>query len=411
METDEEYATVVLKRLDGPLPGTSTVDIGQAMTEGRRRRRVRRLTGLLSAGTATAVILVAVPVAASALRPGGPPAIGAVDGSGLPTGTASVVAPPPAPAACTIAKLPVPKGEMSLVTGGDPTGRYLVGQSYPDDNGYPQLLMWHDGSVRQLYTAGDDKVLNDVNSTGDAVGFSNLDGKSYAFAYVNGQMSPLSADPSQAYAINARGNIAGVVNGRATGWRSPLGDPFPLRTPPGDWQGAAYGVDDDGTMVGTLRSNGIEQAYMWAPDGAVHQLPVPEIDGGPATASRAFRVYAGWATGMAARGVSKVGAPAPVGATAAVRWNLRTGEVQVIPGLDGPVEGVNAYGWIAGGDAKGRAVLVSDAGVLPLPSLATPLHAQDSYASTVSDDGRTIAGRSVLDDKNRTVRAVVWHCR
>jgi hypothetical protein len=159
-----------------------------------------------------------------------------------------------------------------------------------------------------------------------------------------------------------------------------------------------------------LRSNGIEQAYMWAPDGAVHQLPVPEIDGGPATASRAFRVYAGWATGIAARGVAKAGAPAPMGATATVRWNLRTGEVQVIPGLDGPVEGVNAYGWMVGSDPKGHAVLVSDAGTITLPSLASPVQASDNIASVVSDDGRTIAGQSVLGDRDRTVRAVVWHC-
>src|SRR5438270_1289062 len=167
METDEEYATVVLQRLDGPLPRTSTVDISQAMTVGRRRRRIRRLTGLLSAGTATAVVLVAVPVTAGALRPGGPATVVTMDGSGLPTGTASMAAqPPPAPTACTIAKLPVPQGEMSVVTGGDPTGRYLVGRAYPDHAGNPQLLMWHDGSVRQLYTAGDDQVLNAVNSTG-----------------------------------------------------------------------------------------------------------------------------------------------------------------------------------------------------------------------------------------------------
>src|SRR2546423_15059442 len=127
METDEEYATVVLRRLDGPLPRMSTVDIGQAMTEGRRRRRMRRLTGLLSAGTATAVVLVAVPVAAGALRPGGPPAGGTMGGRPPPPGTPSVVAqPPPPPTACPIPNLPGPPGEMSLGTGGGPTRPHLV---------------------------------------------------------------------------------------------------------------------------------------------------------------------------------------------------------------------------------------------------------------------------------------------
>src|SRR5689334_7453376 len=98
MEPDEEYATLVLRALDAPPPHPSTVDIGRAVTEGRRRRRLRRLTGVLATGTAAAVVLVAVPVGAAALRHGGPPppALAASPhASVLPTGTASVVAQPP----------------------------------------------------------------------------------------------------------------------------------------------------------------------------------------------------------------------------------------------------------------------------------------------------------------------------
>jgi hypothetical protein len=401
METDEEYATVVLRRLDGPLPGTSTVDIGRAVAEGRRRRRIRRLTGLLSAGTATAVVLVAVPVAVGALRPASPsPGVVMLDGSGLPTGTAAVVAqPPPAPTACTIAKLPVPQGEMSLVTGGDPTGRYLVGRSYPDDTGGRPLLMWHDGVVRQIDVPGDDQAFSDVTSTGDAVGATFIDGRSTGLAYLNGKLYQLAGADSEARAINAQGVIVGTADKRAVLWRSATSTPTPLATPAGDWQGEAYGIDDDGTIVGTVQSGGVEAAVVWYPDGSVHELAKSNSgpsNSGPMDGARAFRLYAGWATGMAGR--------------VAVRWNVHTGTAQPIPELSPPVEGVNRYGWVVGTDQKGHAVLVSDAGALTLPSLVSQVQGTDNIAYVISDDGRTIAGQSVLGDQDHTVRAVVWHC-
>jgi hypothetical protein len=105
METDEEYASLVLRALDEPRLDMSTVDIGRAMTEGRRRRRIRRIAGLVSVGTATALVLVGVPVATGALRHGGPPAVAATQtGVPFPAGTASVAAQPPRrrpPAQCT----------------------------------------------------------------------------------------------------------------------------------------------------------------------------------------------------------------------------------------------------------------------------------------------------------------------
>jgi hypothetical protein len=73
--------------------------------------------------------------------------------------------------------------------------------------------------------------------------------------------------------------------------------------------------------------------------------------------------------------------------------------------------GVNAYGWVVGWDSKGDALLVSDAGTLTLQPLRKPVQPGDNLAYTISDDGRTIAGQSVLGDAARTMRAVVWHCR
>jgi uncharacterized membrane protein len=305
---------------------------------------------------------------------------------------------------------------MSTVTGGDSTGRYLVGNSYPDNTGYQPTLIWHDGQVRQLDVPGENQTFTGVNSTGDAVGSSFIDGKRTAFAYVGGRLSKLGGVDADAFAINADGIIVGTANGHAVVWRSVSGMPVDLATPPGDWQGMARDIGDDGTIVGTLRSADSERAYVWRPDGSVSELPVPTVRGVVADASRAYAIRHGWAIGGAAR--MDASARQPNGKPAAtptdrvsVRWNIQTGEVQPMPDAGFYAGGVNAYGWVVGWDSKGDGVLVSDAGTLTLPPLRKPVQPSDNLAYTISDDGRTIAGQSVLGDAARTMRAVVWHCR
>jgi hypothetical protein len=387
------------------------------MTEGRRRRRIRRIAGLVSVGTATALVLVGVPVATGALRHGGPPAVAATQsGVPFPTGTASVAAqPPPAPTTCTVHRLPAPAGPaMSLVTGGDPTGQYIVGRWYPDDSGSRPILIWHDGAVQTVHVPGEDQVFSDITATGDAVGSSFLNGTtSTAFAYLGGQLSQLAGADGNALAVNAQRTIVGTANQRAVVWRSAASPPVNLATPPGDWQGKASGIDDDGTIVGTLHQpGGADHAYVWNPDGSVHELAAPVINGTPVGSSRAFGIHHGWVIGNGA----PTGKPAknradPAALPLAVRWDPRTGEAHPLTGLDGVPEGVNTYGWVVGTDSKGNAALVSDAGVLTLPPVNPNVQRLDNIAYTISDDGRTIAGQSVLADKARTIVAVVWRCQ
>jgi hypothetical protein len=93
-----------------------------------------------------------------------------------------------------------------------------------------------------------------------------------------------------------------------------------------------------------------------------------------------------------------------------VRWNLRTGQVSVSGGLHGPASAVNAQGWQIGTDQQGHAVLVAGTAPVLLPDLAThEPNGLSTIASTLSDDGHTIAGQS--DDATGTIQAIVWHCR
>jgi hypothetical protein len=69
----------------------------------------------------------------------------------------------------------------------------------------------------------------------------------------------------------------------------------------------------------------------------------------------------------------------------------------------------NVHGWQVGTDQQGRAILVTPAGVVVLPDLARhEAGVLKNIATTVSDDGRTIAGQA--DDSGDVLRAVVWRC-
>nr|BFE70800.1 hypothetical protein GCM10020092_041010 [Actinoplanes digitatis] len=133
-----------------------------------------------------------------------------------------------------------------------------------------------------------------------------------------------------------------------------------------------------------------------------------------ATTARVFSVRNGWATGVATDGTGAKGdarKKAVGGATvaAAVRWNVRTGEVRVFADLTMGATAVNAHGWQVGTDRQGRAVLVADRTVV-LPDLAAhEPNGLGNIASSVSDDGRTVGGQS--DDATGTIQAVVWRCR
>ena len=375
----------------------STVDIHRAMAEGRRRRRTGHALRA-GAGAGCAVLVLAGGWALA--RPVVPHA-------------------PAPPAGCTLQRLPVPDGgaPRSVVTGADPSGRYLVGRGYPNAS-----LIWHDGRVEVVAVPGSDPQLRDVTSTGVAVGTSYLGepgDEPAAWLYRNGTLTRLAGTRAEAYAVNENLAVAGSVDGKPARWaapvggQAPVGGPAPARStspagpptllalPGPGWSGYAAGIDEDGTIVGQVKEAPEKPAvgYLWRPDGTGQQLRAPVVAGAPATAYGAVAVRGGWAVGWATRDDGNrlaLGAP---------RWNLRTGAVDVP--FEGSASAVNRYGWVVG--ALRKAVLTTGAGTLTLPDLGSTAPVANDIPVSVSDDGTTIGGQVPSSDGDPV--AVVWRCR
>lgn len=377
VEFDEQDGATLLRPLaDGPRTA-SMVDIARAIADGDRHHRRVRLAG--SAGAAATVVAVAVAgwtvVADGPQRTAPPDAAGQ---SGGPAGRS-------AGAGCVVQRLPVPagEGEKGVVSGGDPSGRYILGRTYPD--GRPSTVVWQDRQVRKVPMPGEDATLYDATSTGVLVGSSfTTHDTTTAWVYRNGAFSKLAGADAQAYAINEREVIVGSVQGRPAMWASPTAQPTMLATPGGGMTGKASGIDEDGTIVGTLAGGEAKTGlgYVWSPDGVARQLPQPTVKGKPAGTYHAGTIRGGWVAGWAAydepdRGPRWIGTP---------RWNLRTGHLDT---TDAYLTVLNAQGRLAGPSA----VVAPDGSTVPLP-LPDGYDASTASVMTgaLSDDGTVVAG-------------------
>jgi uncharacterized membrane protein len=426
----------LLRSLDDEPGSQSTVDIQRAISTARRRR-THRMFGYAGAAAVTALAVAGGFVVASSGRTPQVPAAASPSVTkspsaytipGTPNWTAVAGA---APTSCALDRLPVPDNEpKSLVSGADPTGRFIVGRSYLRHGGY-QAVLWRDGKAEKVALPGNlEESLQDVNTAGVAVGWSYAyNGADEAvpvpYAYRAGKVTKLpGVRYGQAYGINDAGAIIGDDNaGHPMIWPSLTASPFRLPVPAGVKNAYVRGIDETGTVVGSLD---LKRPYVWYADGTHRELPMPSLGGKRAAIAQAFSVRNGWVTGMAspddlrarARNVTD-------GKLWAVRWNLRTGEVTVTGELKTPADAVNAQGWQVGTDPQGYEVLVTSSGAassgpvssgaaspgtVRLPDLAS--HGPDglsTIASSLSDDGRTIAGQS--DTASGSIQAVVWHCR
>lgn len=315
---------------------------------------------------------------------------------------------PAPPTSCAIQRLGEPAGStLSIVTGADPTGRYLVGRGYPDDpnNNYRRDVVLWDNSRRPtpVDVPGIDQQLADINSSGVAVGSSydpDTWGLMTPWIYRNGKVKALPGVGSgDAVGINERGQIAGNRDGEGDGpvwWPDSKSRPVDLKLPEGAVHGRTHDIDTDGTIVGVVTdADFVDRAYVWRPDGVAKQLPLPS---GHGPMSRAFGIRNGWITGLA-------GGPDGI---VALRWHLRSGEVRVYPEFDIRADAANRYGWLVGSSVKGKGLFVSDTNVLSLPGLADHNEPLGDIAVTISDDARVIAGQAL--DSAGNIRAVRWRC-
>lgn len=229
--------------------------VADVRTGAMRRRRRRRFAG----GTAIAAAAVVV---ASAVAAGGLRSVAGPDNSvGTPVSTSpspNASPPPAAPKSCQLDRLPVPDGHpRSVVTGGDRTGRFLVGRAYGSTGHVDKhpLLIWDDGKLTRVDMPGDDEQFTDINRAGTAVGasFAGSDTQR-AYIYRDGALTRLPAPNGsvEARAINDRNVIVGNLGGSTTPgkplvWRDPAAQPQLLPLPAGYPEGRTTDVDADGT--------------------------------------------------------------------------------------------------------------------------------------------------------------------
>ncbi|MER7001632.1 sigma factor [Dactylosporangium sp. NPDC000555] len=340
--------------------GPSTVDVRLAVARGERRRAVVR------AASVAAVVLVVV-VGGWAFaggrdhRPDPQPAISTSPG------------PEPSPTGCRAAELDAPPEAVlgSTVTSGDPTGRYHVGRSF--DGVKATVLIWDRGRYQVVDLPGEGQTLVDVNSAGMAVGWTRRQKH-----------------------VNDRRQIVGVIQSRPVVWATPESQPTRLALPGADYSGDARGIDEDGTVVGTLFHNETAAIWVWSPDGKPTKLPAPMIDGRAVTTYSALGIRNGWVIG-------RVGTKLD-----AALWNLRTGEVRVLAW--GYPLAVNAQGWTAQFNAS-HAAIDTGGPRIDLPTLPGGQEGGHSLSpEAISDDGRTVAGTAITSQNGHRV-AMLWTCR
>lgn len=189
-------------------------------------------------------------------------------------------------ATCQRHALPTLGIGQSTLTGGDPSGRYLLG----GEGGKP--VIWVDGQPRLFPTDAvrtDGQVdLVDANSRGEIVGdrWTGGSGHQDTWLYRNGRFTilpPLTPGAStRPVGINERGDVAGSSFIDNVGWRAvvwPAGDPTAVRalTVPGhpEVETSAVGLDEDGTVLGLLDGAPPVYPYVWPARGAPYALAWP----------------------------------------------------------------------------------------------------------------------------------------
>ncbi|MFB9235386.1 hypothetical protein ACFFWC_07515 [Plantactinospora siamensis] len=417
---DQDEATITaIRRLDAEPPGPSRVNLRVAMAEGRRRRRVRR-TWLAGGAAAAVALAVVVPTAVlgrvgagTARHPADPAGRSGSPAAASPSATAA-----PEPTSCSARLLSVPNPMVeSDVTGGDPSGRIILGRWYRMGAGQDRaVLVWTDGRPTSVDMPGSEQSLDDANPAGTAVGSSYHGDHPTPYVYQDGRVRALpGVEHGRAWAINEAGRIVGD---REQGdrhvpvvWPAPDQPARDLSLPGPGWRGSATDVDAEGNIVGEIKPGPGKVAsigFVWpAGGGSGYALPMPTVKGRTATSLHPISIGGGWVTGAAYLESGGSVSIHPV--------RLRLADRRYVPfarEVAEPAVG-NGRGWVAGGTGEFDGAMLTDSKVVRLPLLANPPGRYSANVGFLSDDGRTVGGQ--LDDLSGNgstkPRAVVWRCR
>jgi hypothetical protein len=312
---------------------------------------------------------------------------------------------------CDPTPLPAPAGRQDddVVTAADPTGTYVIGGTTLWTRAEPTLITVP-GARAPLTAAA-------VNSAGTVVGHdSNETGLNWRFT--NGTVRELarSAEFQRALALHVNGK--GDTLGAASGPVDMKDPPSALLVWPADHPdrpriiretgSRPLAIRDDGTVISARNRSEIDlgagSIEIHRPDGTTTSIAVPREltnHGSMLNATvHGDHLYSSYANGEItySDGVTILANPF----LHPVRWNLRTGLVEIFDSLGGqPVGGPDGW-FVAAADTDSDGAALSF--VLVAPDLATRLFPlAGATVRAVAGAGTTLAGFAGST-------AVSWHC-
>ncbi|SNY66974.1 hypothetical protein [Paractinoplanes atraurantiacus] len=355
------------------------VSIDRAVATGRRRVAMRR------AGAAAFSVLAVAGVVAAVNRPPDQKSI------------------TPAANDCQVAALAMPAGEKQVTTTAiDPAGRFITGAvpASEETGGQGRALLWTDGQVKDLGVTGFGPTPLGVNAGGTVVGGVTRGERQVAWAWTNGTLRILpvpAGSDATANAINTRGDIVGVVAGRAAFW--PAADPLKVHLLNAPGESGALGIGDEELIVGHAAG----KPYVWK--STVEGGPLPSTGEGSATA-----ISGDWIVGTSGpstrEGVIASPRMGPNAAGPTVRWQMDGKPAQPVPGM--AAAGITSTGVVAGVTTKTELNPPYREATLSTRRLPH-LSADRDYdvATAISADGTVIAG----EQPSETVtRPLIWRC-
>ena len=304
---------------------------------------------------------------------------------------------------CQAERLATPaESDMSIVVASDPSGRWMTGTNTFDFHDH--TVVWHNGAPKQLrlseYTAATSGA---INARGMVAGDALHDGQAVGFVYSHRSVVELARPEGMEYVtitgIDRRGNVSGWAmpgdssTAAAYVWRAD--DPaHPSKLDVPDGFATAVGSSADGHIaVLVTGDDGGFRSFVFS-----RNLHPTELTGSAAGYQVAVSGIAnGWVAG---REVPTAGSGKK---PHSVRWNLQTGELQIVPVAFSAAAAVNGSGVVGGETGTGinrKAVLYGDAlTTLPsfggAPDVAVVTDAGDAAGSA------ELAGAPV---------AVLWTC-
>lgn len=317
---------------------------------------------------------------------------------------------PVLPTDCQIDTLPVPDdSSMSIVSAMDPTGTYIGGRSYPADpeaDFFRQAIIWENEEKIEVDFPGLDQTIQDINSHGDAVGFSFEETDSgyaaYSYAYLDGEVVELEPDlNSRAEGINDDGTIVGTIEESDERHAVVFTDDGAQRldVPDDTESSSVVDIDADGSIIGSVEIDDGTMGsvpYRWDADGVPEELTLSdEVDG---NLSLLIGMSDGWIAGYLVDDVDVYGT---------AMW--APGETEATEVEFAGTNDLNSYGWLAGGQDN-VGVVYADGDIYELPSMHDDSEIIDR-ADAISHDGTVIAGSVNWDLAEETsLEAAVWNC-